>query len=165
MEAMIKGEMGSVWDRLGKVERTHKPLAPSFFGDKIPLPYIKALLKATIVSLTYDHLDSFCYAIDGQEGNEATKYRLFRTTLKGAALNWFKQLNLESIGSFAQLRWAFLDRYMIISSRLYTATYLSNIRQRKDESQRDYVTHFNKEYSRCEGCDEATAYNALMRGF
>ncbi|PQQ17331.1 hypothetical protein Pyn_21392 [Prunus yedoensis var. nudiflora] len=28
MKAMIKGEMGNVWDRLGKVVKTYLPLVP-----------------------------------------------------------------------------------------------------------------------------------------
>lgn len=53
---------------------------------------------------------------------------------------------------------------MIISSRLYTASDLSAIRQKSNESLRDYFTLFNNEYTRCEGYDEATAHNALIGG-
>ncbi|CAL9016086.1 unnamed protein product [Prunus brigantina] len=178
MRAMIKGEMGSVWDRLGKVEKIHHPLAPPFSEDEIPLPYTKELLSSVVIGDTkapkialyegltdpYDHLDNFRYAMEGRGANEATKCRLFPTTLKGAALNWFKRLSPESVGSFSELRRAFLDRYMIISSRLYTANDLSAVRQKTNESLRDYITRFNNEYARCEGCDEATAHNALMGG-
>ncbi|BFG37795.1 hypothetical protein CerSpe_240690 [Prunus speciosa] len=178
MKAMIKGEMGSVWDRLGKVKKTQTSQIPPFSKDELPLPYSKELLDSVVIGymkapkialyegLTdpYDHLDSFRYAMEGRGANEATKYRLFPTTLKGAALNWFKRLNPTSINSFAELRRAFLDRYMIISSRLYTANDLSAVRQMLNESLRDDITHFNNEYSRCEGCDEATAHNALMGG-
>ncbi|CAL9002354.1 unnamed protein product, partial [Prunus brigantina] len=103
MRAMIKGEMGSVWDRLGKVEKTHHPLVPPFSEDEIPLPYTKELLSSVVIGDTkapkialyegltdpYDHLDNFRYAMEGRGANEATKCRLFPTTLKGAALNWF----------------------------------------------------------------------------
>lgn len=79
--------------------------------------------------------------------------------------NWFKRLNPESIDSFTELHKVFLDKYMIISSRLYIANYLSAVQYRTDESLRDYVTHFNNKYARYEGCDEATAHNALLGGF
>ncbi|VVA40069.1 PREDICTED: LOC110762444 [Prunus dulcis] len=83
MKAMIKREMGSVWDRLGKVEKTHNPLVPSFSKDEIPLPYTKELLEAIVVGdmkapkivlyegLTdpYDLLDSFCYTMKGRGAN------------------------------------------------------------------------------------------------
>ncbi|KAI5312380.1 hypothetical protein L3X38_041553 [Prunus dulcis] len=98
MKAMIKGEMKSIWDRLGKFERIHNSLASSFFVDEILLPYTKELLEATVVGDTkapkislvegltnpYDHLDSFCYAMDGRGANETTKCRFFSTTLKEA---------------------------------------------------------------------------------
>lgn len=177
MKAMIKGEMGNVWDRLGKVVKTYHPLVPPFFEDKIPLPYTKELLDSVVIGdkkapkialyegLTdpYDHLDNFRYVMEGRGANEATKCQLFPMTLKGVALNWFKRLNPESVSSFAELRRAFLDRYMIISSWLYTANDLSAVQQKLNESLRDYITRFN-EYTRCKGCYEATAHNALMRG-
>lgn len=52
MKAMIKGEMGSVWDRLGKVEKTHNLLVRYFFEDEIPLPYTKELLEVVVVGET-----------------------------------------------------------------------------------------------------------------
>ncbi|CAL9018681.1 unnamed protein product, partial [Prunus brigantina] len=139
IRAMIKGEMGMV------IGDTKAPKIALYEGLTDP----------------YDHLDNFRYAMEGRGANEATKCRLFPTTLKGAALNWFKRLSPESVGSFSELRRAFLDRYMIISSRLYTANDLSAVRQKTNESLRDYITRFNNEYARCEGCDEATAHNAL----
>lgn len=80
MKAMIKGEMGSLWDRLGKVEKTYNPLVPYFSKDEIPLPYSKELLDSVIIGDTkapkialyegltdpYDHLDSFRYAMEGK---------------------------------------------------------------------------------------------------
>lgn len=101
MRAMIKREMGSVWDRLGHVKKTYHSLVPSLSEDEIPLSYTKNLLDSVVVGDTkapkialyegltdlYDHLDSFRYAMKGRGANEATKCRLFPTTLKGAALN------------------------------------------------------------------------------
>ncbi|KAH0981934.1 hypothetical protein GBA52_009111, partial [Prunus armeniaca] len=55
-----------------------------------------------------------------REANEVTKCRLFPTTLKGPATSWFQRLTPESIGSFAELREVFMDRYMIIFDQLYT---------------------------------------------
>ncbi|CAB4278723.1 unnamed protein product [Prunus armeniaca] len=80
MRAMIKGEIGSVWDRLGKVEKTYHPLVPSFSEDEIPFPYTKDLINSVVVGDTkapkitlykgltdpYDYLDSFCYAMEGK---------------------------------------------------------------------------------------------------
>ncbi|KAI5327564.1 hypothetical protein L3X38_026960 [Prunus dulcis] len=79
--------MGSLHDRLGKVERTHNPLVPSFFEDKIPLLYTNELLEVTIVGDTrslkialyegltdpYDRLDSFLYSMEGPPGGGAMR--------------------------------------------------------------------------------------------
>ncbi|BFG40865.1 hypothetical protein CerSpe_271390 [Prunus speciosa] len=146
------------------------PKGPEFIKEEIPLPYTRDLLHARVVGDSkapkiplydgmtdlYDHLDNFCYAMEGRGANEATKCRLFPITLKGPTTSWFKRLVPESISSFAELRKVFLERYMIISDRLYTANDLSTVRQRPNEKLRDYITRFNNEYARCEGCDEAT---------
>ncbi|CAB4308686.1 unnamed protein product [Prunus armeniaca] len=128
------------------------PRGPEFTKKEIPLPYTRDLLHARVVGDSkaskiplydgmtdpYDHLDNFRYAMEGRGANEATKCRMFPTTLKGPATSWFKRLTPEFISSFAELRKVFLER--------------------------DYITRFNNEYARCEGCDEATAHNALMGG-
>ncbi|CAB4278424.1 unnamed protein product [Prunus armeniaca] len=154
------------------------PRGPEFTKKEIPLPYTRDLLHVRVVGDSkaskiplydemtdpYDHLDNFRYAMEGRDANGATKCCLFLTTLKGPTTSWFKRLTLEFISSFAKLRKVFLERYMIISNRMYTANDLSTIKQRLDEKLRDYITRFNNEYARCKGCDEATAHNALMGG-
>ncbi|CAB4283342.1 unnamed protein product [Prunus armeniaca] len=141
------------------------PRGPEFTEEEIPLPYTQDLLKARVVGDSkapkiplydgmtnpYDHLDNFRYAMEGRGANKATKCHMFPTTLKGPATSWFKRLTPESISSFAELRKVFLERYMIISDRLYTANDLSTVRQRLDEKLKDYITRFNNEYARCEG--------------
>ncbi|CAB4279186.1 unnamed protein product [Prunus armeniaca] len=76
--------MGSLYDRLGKVERTHNPLVPSFSEDEIPFLYTNELLEVTFVGDTrslkialyegltypYDCLDSFCYSMEGRKGGQ-----------------------------------------------------------------------------------------------
>ncbi|XP_016647025.1 PREDICTED: uncharacterized protein LOC107880278 [Prunus mume] len=154
------------------------PRGPEFIEEEIPLTYTQDLLKARVVGDSkapkiplydgmtnlYDHLDNFRYAMEGRGANKATKCRLFPKTLKGPATSWFKRFAPESISSFVELRKVFLERYMIISDRLYTANDLLMVRQQLDKKLRDYITRFNNEYASCEGCDEATAHNALMGG-
>ncbi|PQQ11223.1 uncharacterized protein Pyn_18894 [Prunus yedoensis var. nudiflora] len=177
-EEDVNGELKSVWDRLGQVEKSKMPRGPEFTEEEIPLPNTRDLLHTRVVGDSkapkiplydgmtdlYDHLDNFHYDMEGRGANEATKCRLFPTTLKGLVTSWFKRLAPKSISSFAELRKVFLERYMIISDRLYTANDLSTVRQRPDEKLRDYITRFNNEYARGEGCDEATAHNALIGG-
>lgn len=80
------------------------PRVPEFTEEEIPLPYTRDLLDTKVVGDSkalkiplydrmtnpYDHLDNFRYAIEGHSPNEATKCRLFPTTLKGLATSWFK---------------------------------------------------------------------------
>ncbi|XP_021820771.1 uncharacterized protein LOC110762444 [Prunus avium] len=176
LKDLVIGELKSVWDWLGQVEKSKMPTRLEFTEEEISLPYTRDLLHARVVGDSkapkiplyngiidpYDHLDNFRYATEGRDANEAIKCRMFPTTLKGPATSWFKRLVLESISSFAELRKVFLERYIIISDWLYTVNDLSTIRQWPDEKLRDYITWFNNEYARCEGCDEATTHNALM---
>ncbi|CAL9025319.1 unnamed protein product [Prunus brigantina] len=176
LKNLVTGELRSVWDRLGQVEKSKMPRGPEFTEEEIPLPYTQDLLQARVVGDSkapkiplydgmtepYDHLDNFSYAMKGRGANEATKCRMFPTTLKGPTTSWFKRLARESISSFAELRKVFLERYMIISDRLYTANDLSTVRQRPDEKLRDYITRFNNEYARCEG-NPLKTYKDLIR--
>ncbi|CAB4286645.1 unnamed protein product [Prunus armeniaca] len=103
---LVTGELRSVWDWLGQVEKSKMPMGSEFTKEEIPLPYTQDLLNARVVEYSkapriplydgmtdpYDHLDNFRYAMEGRRANEVTKCRLFPTTLEGQATSWFKGL-------------------------------------------------------------------------
>lgn len=59
----------------------------------------------------------------------------------------------------------FLDKFMIVSNRIYTPNDLSQIRELHEESLREYVICFQQDYHRCEGADEKITYNSAKEVF
>ena len=65
--------------------------------------------------------------------------------LKGAARIWFNQLTPNSISTFKELSTQFTTHF--IGGHMYkkSTACLMSIKQRKDETLRSYIFHFNKE--------------------
>ena len=71
--------------------------------------------------------------------------KAFPTMLKGAARIWFNQLTPNSISTFKELSTQFTTHF--IGGHMYkkSTACLMSIKQRKDETLRSYIFHFNKE--------------------
>ncbi|XP_008227251.1 PREDICTED: uncharacterized protein LOC103326789 [Prunus mume] len=89
---------------------------------------------------------------------------LFLSSLIGAALNWFYQLEPKTVDSFDELGQIFLNHFMIQTNRLYSADYLYMIRQREDKPLREYVACFSHEYSKCPKTYDMAAYGTFKSG-
>nr|KYP60611.1 hypothetical protein KK1_023018 [Cajanus cajan] len=50
-----------------------------------------------------EHIDLYATQVNLYTNNDAILCRVFSTSLKGAALNWYTQLPAESIDSFSTL--------------------------------------------------------------
>ncbi|KAJ1378544.1 Retrotransposon gag domain [Sesbania bispinosa] len=74
---------------------------------------------------------------------DAIQCKLFSGTLSGAALIWFSHLPPLSISGISDLVKKFLAQFSARSSRMMTSGKLFSIRQRADESLRDYLGRFN----------------------
>ncbi|KAM1145500.1 hypothetical protein ACFX19_038144 [Malus domestica] len=89
---------------------------------------------------------------------------LFPSTLSGGALNWYCRLPSEAVDSFEELRKLFVSQHIFQTDRLHSADDLYTIRQKPDESLREYAGHFSHEYSRCAEADDKTSLKAFMAG-
>ncbi|KAM1145527.1 hypothetical protein ACFX19_038169 [Malus domestica] len=89
---------------------------------------------------------------------------LFPSTLSGRALNWYCRLPPETVNSFDELRKLCVSQHIFQTDRLYSADDLYTIRQKPNESLREYVGRFSHEYSRCAKVDDKTALKAFMAG-
>ncbi|XP_043700130.1 uncharacterized protein LOC122650819 [Telopea speciosissima] len=90
--------------------------------------------------------------------------RSFPTSLKGPAALWFEKLKPNSIRSFTELAKAFVSRFQSSVKQKKTATNLLAVKQRSDESIRDYIARFNAESLEIKDLDDAMAFNALHNG-
>ncbi|XP_074315272.1 uncharacterized protein LOC141651457 [Silene latifolia] len=95
---------------------------------------------------------------------EACMCKGFRSTLSGAALQWFIGLPNKSIGNFADLVNAFNQQFTSSRKPEKQTSDLYRIVQGFEESARDYLNRFNKEKVSIPRCDIATAIQAFRRG-
>ncbi|KAM1016040.1 hypothetical protein PS2_045244 [Malus domestica] len=89
---------------------------------------------------------------------------LFPFTLFGGALNWYCCLPPKTVDSFKELRKLFVSQHIFQTDRLHSADDLYTIRQKPDESLREYAGHFSHEYSHCVEADDKTALKAFTAG-
>ena len=71
--------------------------------------------------------------------------RAFSITLKGPERVWFSWLMPNSISTFKELSAQFASHFIEGHRHKKSTACLMNIKQRKDETLRSYITYFNKE--------------------
>ncbi|KAL2226319.1 UNVERIFIED_CONTAM: hypothetical protein Sindi_1990600 [Sesamum indicum] len=71
--------------------------------------------------------------------------KLFATTLSGKAQEWFTSLPRESVESYEQLVQKFYFHFASKKKQKRSATHLFNIRQKEDETLRNFMGRFNNE--------------------
>lgn len=91
-----------------------------------------------------EHLRSFVEAMTFYSLNDLVWCRVFSLSLKGEAFAWFHSLPLNTPDCFNTLRNLFGQQYA--SSRVQSLTYLTlmKIKQRKDETLKDFMDRYNK---------------------
>ncbi|XP_075640240.1 uncharacterized protein LOC142611985 [Castanea sativa] len=90
--------------------------------------------------------------------------RAFPTTLKGPAKIWFSRLTPNSIGTFKELSAQFASYFIGGHRYKKSIACLMNIKQRKDETLRSYITHFNKEALSIDEADDKILVVAFTNG-
>ncbi|KAM1136793.1 hypothetical protein ACFX2B_034474 [Malus domestica] len=85
---------------------------------------------------------------------------LFPSILSGGALNWYCRLPPETVDSFEELRKLFVSQHIFQTDRLHFADDLYTMRQKPDESLREYADRFSHEYY----CAEAY-YKTTLKAF
>ncbi|KAM2687318.1 hypothetical protein EV2_010100 [Malus domestica] len=87
---------------------------------------------------------------------------LFPFTLSDGALNWYCRLPPETVDSFEELKKLFISQHIFQTDHLHSADDLYTIRQKPDESLREYAGRFSYEYSYCVKADDKTALKAYV---
>ncbi|XP_043699510.1 uncharacterized protein LOC122650226 [Telopea speciosissima] len=97
-------------------------------------------------------------------GSDVISCRSFPTSLKGPTTLWFTKLKPNSIKNFTELAQAFVNRFQSSVKQKKTAANLLAVKQRPDESIRDYITCFNGEVLEIKDLDDTMLFNALHNG-
>ena len=90
--------------------------------------------------------------------------RAFPTTLKGLARIWFSRLTPNSIGTFKEMSVQFASHFIGGHKYKKCTAYLMSIKQRKDETLRSYIAHFNKEELSINEADDKILVAAFTNG-
>jgi len=91
-----------------------------------------------------EHVDVFTTQTGLYTSDDAILCRVFPTSLKGLALNWFTRLPPNSIDCFDTLVTRFGIQFATNKPHHLTSLALVNIRQEKGESLRDFMERFGK---------------------
>nr|XP_027072020.1 uncharacterized protein LOC113696835 [Coffea arabica] len=99
-----------------------------------------------------------------QTAADAFRCKTFPMFLKGKARLWFQGLAPGSIRSFTELARQFASQF--VSSKTYSknAAHLMAIRQKPDESLKNFMTRFNTESLQIRDKDEKVVMTAFMNG-
>ncbi|KAM2423984.1 hypothetical protein ACFX1W_021627 [Malus domestica] len=89
---------------------------------------------------------------------------LFPSIFSGGAINWYCRLPPETVDSFEELRKLFVSQHIFQIDRLHSADDLYTIRQKLDESLREYAGRFSHEYSLYAEADDKTDLKAFTAG-
>ncbi|XP_020209248.1 uncharacterized protein LOC109794185 [Cajanus cajan] len=89
-----------------------------------------------------EHIDLYTTQVNLYTNQDAILCRVFRTSLKGAALNWYTQLPTESINNFGTLVRRFIAQYATSRPYHITSAALASLRQSDDEPLRTFMERF-----------------------
>ncbi|KAL0437525.1 UNVERIFIED_CONTAM: hypothetical protein Sradi_0460400 [Sesamum radiatum] len=119
------------------------PFAPAILAEALPAGVkVSNLSEYDGTGDPQEHLDKFYAKIDWYDLSDAAYCKVFRTTLSKRALAWFNQLPAGTISSLEQLTQRFLHHFSMNKRAPKTAAFLFTIRQKENESLRDYMQRF-----------------------
>ena len=167
MEVMmntLKGRVSSNLDNL--VNRTDSPFTASVNCFLLPHKFrMSHIDNYDGVKDPLDHLETFKTLMHLQGVADEIMCKAFPTTLKGAVRIWFSRLTPSSISTFKELSAQFISHF--IGRHIYkkSTACLMNIKHRKDETLRSYITRFNKETLSINEADDKILVAAFTNGY
>jgi len=111
-----------------------------------------------------DHVFVYVTHVSLYTTEDAIFCRVFPTTLKDAALSWFKELPPMSIDCFSTLVARFGTRFVLSRRHHLTAFALVNIRQEEGEALRTFIQRFEKVALRIKDLSPEVAWLHMIMG-
>nr|GEZ40280.1 reverse transcriptase domain-containing protein [Tanacetum cinerariifolium] len=111
-----------------------------------------------------DHLKIFQAAAKTKRWAMPTWYHMFNSTLTGNVRVWFDDLPKESIDSYDDLRKAFLENYLQQKKCIKDPVEIHNIKQRNEESTKEFVRRYKLECRDVKGAPECMKISRFMHG-
>ncbi|XP_021626931.1 uncharacterized protein LOC110625604 [Manihot esculenta] len=111
-----------------------------------------------------EHILNYKTLMELQTLSDALVCKVFPTMLTGLARAWFNSLEAGSIKSFEDLANIFISWFIARVPVEKNTSYLETVRQRKNESLREYVAYFNTKALQISELDESRAVEAMQTG-
>ena len=111
-----------------------------------------------------EHILNYKTLMELQTLSDALVCKVFPTMLTGPARAWFNSLEVESIRSFGDLVNVFISQFIAGVPADRKTNYLETVKQRRNESLREYVARFNTEALQIPELDEGRAGEAMQKG-
>ncbi|KAL0454583.1 UNVERIFIED_CONTAM: hypothetical protein Slati_0797500 [Sesamum latifolium] len=111
-----------------------------------------------------EHVAAFELVMNLYGQSSAINAKIFVTTLTGKAQEWFTSLPSGGIEIFEQLIQKFTFHFASKRKQKRSATYLFNIRQREDESLKNFIGRFNNETLEVQGLRIDMMLSILIHG-
>ena len=109
-----------------------------------------------------EHLDAYFSTMTYHGASEELMCRTFPIYLKKAALRWFNSQPPRSILSWEDLSRKFLAQFTTSKQQPRSSLYLARVKQRKEESLRDFITRFTAESLHVRDLDPKVALHLLV---
>lgn len=90
--------------------------------------------------------------------------RMFRRTLEGDEIRWYKELPNESINSFEELKENFCGAFNHLIRRKADNGALLNIKQKESQNLRQYVKRFKENLEKVAKTDDLATITAFRAG-
>ncbi|VFQ68768.1 unnamed protein product [Cuscuta campestris] len=119
--------------------------------DNFKTPQIKAYNGTTDPQ---DHLARFGANVVMYAYPEEIKCRCFLATLEGQACEWFHKLPKGSIDKWSDLAHKFLEHFASIRRQKLPFSHLLNVKIRKGEQLREFISRWEKEARDVQGADD-----------
>jgi hypothetical protein len=129
--------------------------------EKFKIPAIQTYIG---VEDPTEHLDNYKTHMDLQGPLQELACRAFPLTLSSSTCDWFRKLPLGSIMSFEDLGRKFITQFLVGCKRKKPSSQLMAMRQKGDESLKDYVIRFNQAKLMVDNPTEEMVYAALYQG-
>ncbi|KAJ0601430.1 putative retrotransposon gag domain-containing protein [Helianthus annuus] len=150
--------------------KLYKPSNLSCFSQQIADYDFQTKIKMAPHIKTYDgtedpedHLQIFTGAARIEKWSNAECCLMFMQTLVGSARIWFNDLPARSVRSFDDLSKGFLANFSQQRRYVKNATVIFQIKQRDDESLREFIERYKKEGLTYVGADEKMRVAGFMK--
>nr|KYP55415.1 hypothetical protein KK1_001627 [Cajanus cajan] len=109
-----------------------------------------------------EHINLYTTQVNLYTNEDAILCRVFPTSLKGVALNWYTQLPAESIDSFDTLVRQFTVQYATSRPHHITSAALASLRQSDDEPVRMFMQRFVSISVKIQNLNPEVALHAML---